>query len=343
MKALRIKKVGAPIEQCEVPVPTPGYGEIVIRVEAAGICHSDVHYRNGTSRVRSLPLTPGHEVAGRVEKIGPEASGLQLGDRVCVHYLRSCGHCAYCNQGREQFCIDGRMIGKDCDGGYAELLAVPARNAFKLPDSIPAEQGAIMMCSSATALHALRKARLAAGESVAVFGVGGLGVSAIQIARAMAARRVLAVDIDPLKLELAEKLGAVPVDAKRTDPVREILEATGGRGVDVSLELIGRPETMRQSVECLAILGRAALAGITDKPFPVDSYRGLIGKEAEIVGVSDHLASEIPFLIDLVADGRLELDSVIGRRVPLEAAPVNEILDSLERYASPVRTVIVPS
>lgn len=342
MKALRIMKIGAPIEQCEVPAPIPGYGEVLVRVEAAGVCHSDVHYRNGTSKLRSLPLTPGHEVAGRVEEVGPEVTDPKEGDRVCIHYLRSCGRCVYCNQGREQFCLSGRMIGKDCDGGYAELLVVPARNAFRLPDSIPAEQGAVMMCSSATALHALRKARLAAGESVAVFGIGGLGMSAIQIAQAMAARRVFAVDIDPSKLELAESLGALPIDAKGGSAVRRILEATGGRGVDISLELIGRPETMRQSVECLAILGRAALAGITDMSFPVDSYRGLIGKEAEIIGVSDHLASEIPSLIDLVANGQLALGSVIGRRVPLEAAAVNEVLDNLERYASPVRTVIVP-
>jgi len=324
-------------------MPTPGSGEIVIRVEAAGICHSDAHYRNGTSRLRALPLTPGHEVAGTVAALGGGVDDLRIGERVCVHYLRSCGRCAYCNRGLEQFCVEGRMIGKDCDGGYAEYLAIPARNAFRLPETIPFDQGAVMMCSSSTALHALRKASLEPGETVAVFGLGGLGMSAVQIALAFGARRVYGVDLDPAKLELARSFGALPVDASEGDAAELLLASTGGEGVDVSVELIGLPTTMRQAVGCLGVLGRAALAGIGGRPFEVDSYRGLIGKEARIVGVSDHLASEMPQLIALVADGRLDLSRVVARRVGLDAGEVNRVLDDLERYASPVRTVIQPA
>ena len=153
----------------------------MVWVKAAGICRSDLHYRAGVSPVRPLPLTLGHEVSGIVEAAGKDVASVQVGDRVCLHYLTSCGDCRYCAAGAEQFCTSGSMIGKYRDGGYAEFILVPARNAVPLPEDIPFEQGAIMMCSAATSLHALIKARLQPGESVAVFGVGGLGISAVQL------------------------------------------------------------------------------------------------------------------------------------------------------------------
>ena len=155
------------------------------------------------------------------------------------------------------------MIGKHRDGGYAEFIVVPERSVFRLPDEIPFEQGAILMCSSATSLHALNKARLRPGETVAVFGIGGLGISAVQLARHFGAAEVFAVDINPRKLELAERFGAVPVNASAGNPVEQLRELTRGRGVDVALELVGLPLTMRQAVQSLAILGRAALVGLT--------------------------------------------------------------------------------
>ena len=171
------------------------------------------------------------------------------GDRVCLHYLVTCGQCEYCNRGHEQFCVQAQMMGKHRDGGYAEFIAVPERGVLPLPDEIPFEHGAIMMCSSSTSFHALRKARLQAGETVAVFGVGGLGMSAIQLAHGLGALEVYAVDINPDKLALAEQFGAIPVNASQVDPVAEIIRLTGGRGVDVALELIGLPLTMRQAVQ----------------------------------------------------------------------------------------------
>jgi len=156
------------------------------------------------------------------------------------------------------------MIGKYRDGGYAEQIVVPARSVFKLPPEIPFEQGAIMMCSSATSLHALNRARLKPVKPSHIRS-RGLGMSAIQLAKAMGAEKIFAVDIKPKKLELAEKFGATPVHAGQCDPVQEIGRLTGGRGVDVSLELIGLPVTMRQAVRCLAVQGRAALAGITER------------------------------------------------------------------------------
>lgn len=342
MKAVRLVQPGQPLELQHVPVPAPGPADVLVRVKAAGICHSDAHYRAGKSRVHPLPLTLSHEVAGVVEQAGGDVKKLKPGDRVCVHYLATCGECGFCRQGEEQFCAAGQMIGKYRDGGFAEFILMPARSVFELPDEIPFQHGAIMMCSSATSLHALNKARLRPGESVAVFGAGGLGQSAIQLAKALGAGEVFAVDIHPRKLELAVRFGAVPVNASAGDPVSAIQELTKRKGVDVALELIGLPLTMQQAVRSLAIKGRAALVGITEKSFPVAPYHEVINKEAEIVGVSDHLAQEIPPLLDLAAKGTLDFSNVVSRTVGLDAAAINGTLDRLERFGDDVRVVVEP-
>jgi len=326
----------------EVPVPPVKGEDVLVRVKAAGICHSDAHYRAGRSSVHPLPLTLGHEVAGLVEEVGPNALGVRRGDRICVHYLATCGRCPRCVQGIEQFCQTGAMIGKHRDGGYAEFMLMPARSLFQLPDEIPFEIGAIMMCSSATALHALRKARFKPGESVAVFGLGGLGISAVQLARALGAGEVFGIDIKPAKLALAKKFGIVAIDATQVDPVREISRLTNGQGVDVTLELIGLPLTMRQAVLSLGIHGRAALAGITQKSVEVYPYQEILNKEAEIIGVSDHLARELPTLIELVREGKLDLSFAVTRTIGLDVAAVNGALDELETFGDAVRVVIIP-
>lgn len=340
MKAIRLIHPGRALEMRDVPVPKSGPRDVLVRVKAAGICHSDAHYRAGKSLVRPLPLTLGHEVAGVIEETGAEARNFKAGDRVCLHYLATCGHCNWCQTGNEQFCPSGQMIGKFRDGGYAEYILMPETSAFALPEEIPFEQGAIMMCSTSTSLHALNKARLRGGESVAVFGVGGLGLSAIQLAKGFGARVVFAVDIKPGKLQMAEQFGAVPINAAQCDPVEAIREQTQGAGVDVSLELIGLPVTMQQAVRSLGIKGRAALAGITDKTFEIAPYHELLNKEAEIIGVSDHLAQELPRLIEWVRRGKLDLSSVITRTVAFEAAAVNEALDRLEGFGDDARMVI---
>ncbi|MFN7138018.1 MAG: alcohol dehydrogenase catalytic domain-containing protein [Limisphaerales bacterium] len=342
MRSVRLVRTGAPLELQELPVPTFGTGDVLIRVQAAGICHSDAHYRAGVSPVEPLPLTLGHEVAGFVEEVGSAVAGFKEGDRVCVHYTATCGHCRYCDRGTEQFCTTGKMIGKYRDGGFAEFISVPARSVFHLPPEIPFEVGAIMMCSSATSLHALNKTRLRAGESIALFGIGGLGISALQLAQAMGAGKVYAVDINPRKLDLAKRYGAIPVDAAAADPVQQIKDATGGRGVDVAIELIGLPLTMKQAVQSLGIMGRAGLVGLTQKTFEVAPYSEVLNKEAEIIGVSDHLASEIPLLLEFAATGKLRLADLI-KTVPLDANAINQTLDALEKFGDTVRTVILPA
>ena len=323
-------------------MPPVGAKDVLVRVKAAGICRSDVHYRAGVSPVYPLPLTLGHEVAGVVEEVGAEVRNVKVGDRVCLHYLVTCGDCRYCALGSEQFCTSGSMIGKYQDGGYAEYIVVPSRNAVPLPDDIPFEQGAIMMCSSATSFHALNKAGVKPGESVAVFGVGGLGISAVQLARAFGALDVYAVDINADKLRLAEGYGAIPVNAGTADPVAEIRLLTGGQGVDVALELVGLRQTIEQAVHSLGVFGRAVLVGITDQPFELNSYQDVILKEAQIIGCSDHLLQELPLLVELVRRGALDLSSVVTRTVPLDAEAINAALDDLEAFGPGARTVITP-
>jgi propanol-preferring alcohol dehydrogenase len=342
MKAVRMIQVGQPLQLQEIPMPTVGARDVLVRVRAAGICHSDVHYRAGRSPVHPLPMTLGHEVAGVVEQVGKQVTRVNVGDRVCLHYNITCGECYYCSMGNEQFCGDVLMLGHYTSGGYAEYIAVPARNAVALPDEIPFEQGATLMCASATAFHALRKSRLRAGETAAVFGVGGLGMSAIQLARAFGAIDVFAVDINIEKLRLAAHYGAIPVHAQQVAPAAEIRRLTNGKGVDVALELIGLPQTMRQAVQCLGVMGRAVIAGISDRPLEIDTYRELLANEAEIIGSNDHLAQELPLLVELARRNVLDTSRVVTRVVPLDADAINQTLDALEHFSGDVRTVIVP-
>src|SRR6516164_1089147 len=224
MRAVQLTEIGKALTIADIPIPAIGSSDVLIRVSAAGICHSDAHYRTGISKIDRLPLTLGHEVAGCVEQVGSSVTHLSAGDRVCVHYLVHCGSCEFCVRGLEQFCRTGQMIGKHRDGGYAEFIKVPGANAFPLPYEIPFEAGAIMMCSSATALHALNKARFKAGESIAIFGFGGLGFSALQLARAFDCGDVYAVEINPAKLASATSMGAIAIDARSADPVEQIQE-----------------------------------------------------------------------------------------------------------------------
>jgi propanol-preferring alcohol dehydrogenase len=341
MKAIRMVEPGKPLELQQIPIPAAGEEDVLVRVRASGICHSDAHYRAGRSGMGMLPITLGHEVAGEVEWVGAKVTSVQAGDRVCLHYNISCGDCYYCNSGNEQFCTTVKMIGHHVDGGYAEYIAMPARNAVPLPDEISFEEGATLMCASATAFHALHRGRVKDGETVAVFGVGGLGLSAIQLAKALGAVEVYAVDIKQDKLELASEYGAIPVDGSRTDAVEEIRKLTRGKGVDVALEMIGLPVTMKQTIESLGVLGRAVIVGLSQIPLEIHPYHTLIGYETEVIGSNDHLLQELPVLIDLARRNVLDTSHVVSQRIPLDAEKVNQRLDDLEHYTEDVRAVIV--
>jgi 2-desacetyl-2-hydroxyethyl bacteriochlorophyllide A dehydrogenase len=342
MRAVRLVQIRKPLEDAEIALPEIGPSEVLVRVAACGICHSDAHYRENISTIDFLPVTLGHEVAGRVETVGEEVHHVSPNDRVYVHYLISCGCCDFCRRGYEQFCTTGQMIGKHRDGGYAEFIKVPGRNVTILPDEIPFEHGAIMMCSSATALHALNKARVKCDDSVAIFGFGGLGFSALQLSRAFGCREVYVVDINPAKLASIAAFGGVAIDATAEDPVHQIREATGGKGVDVSIELVGSAITMGQAVRCLGIFGRAALVGLTSESMSVLPYTELVNKEAEIVGVSDHLAAELRLLMEFARSGKLRFPQGTLCSVGLEAAQINAALDAVAKSTDHIRTVIVP-
>lgn len=338
MRAIRLIERGQPLRATEVAEVSPGPGEIVVEVHRAGICHSDAHYRSGAIQ-SACPVTPGHEIAGVVFAAGEDAN-VRPGQRVALHYLISCGTCERCTRHGEQFCTTGAMLGKMRDGGYAERIVVPAANAIPIPDEVSSDIAAIMMCSASTAYHALRLAALQPGESVAILGFGGLGVSAVQLARALGASRVFAVDVVPEKLELAARFGAEPLDVRETPAHRAILGATDGRGVDVAIELTGNSEVARSGLRSLSPGGRLMIVAINLRSLQFDPFTDLLARERRIIGCSDHTREELVELMQLARTGKLDLRSAITRTVPFEADAINAVLDDLERGSAHLRSVI---
>jgi propanol-preferring alcohol dehydrogenase len=341
MRAVQLVGIDQPVVAVTLPDPQPAAGEVRVRIAACGICHSDAHYRGGVGRV-DFPRTPGHEVSGIVDTLGSGVTGVDVGDRVALHYLVTCGVCDRCRGAGEQFCRQGEMLGKDRDGGYAEAITVPARNAIAVPDSVDLAHAAVMMCSTSTAYHALRLAEIAGGETVAILGFGGLGVSALQLARALGAVRIAAIDVVPEKLALAERWGATALDASRADFGAELDRFAGARGIDLALDFAGRPTTSVAVLQRLAPRGRLVLVALSREALPFDPYRDLVGREARVLGCSDHLRSELVELFDLARAGRFDPSLAVSATVPLAAAPIDAALHALERGTPLLRTVIVP-
>ena len=341
MQAVQLATIGAPLIDATVPDPEPGPGEVLVKVKAAGICHSDAHYRSGLGKTAPLPLTLGHEVAGEVSRLGAGVMAISVGDRVALDYLVTCGDCDNCRAGGGQFCDRLIMLGKDGPGGYAEYIIVPASNCVILPPAIAFSHGAVMMCAYATALHALNRTRLQPGESVAVIGVGGLGLAAVQIAIAKGAGKVLAIDIQAHRLELAASYGAVPINAGDGDVAGQAHAHAGGSGVNLVLDFVARPDTITTAIKSLAPKGRVGLIGISREEVPLSVYNDLIGREAELIGVSDHTPAELQELVDMASAGEIDPSPLVAQTVPLEAQAINRILDALERHEAPVRTVVV--
>ena len=342
MKAVRFIGIDQPLQTQEIPIPEMGERDILVRVKAAGICHSDAHYRAGVSPVKPIPLTLGHEVAGVVEKIGAQVLNVKVGERVCLHYNITCGDCYHCSTGNDQFCEKVLMLGHYTNGGYAEFISVPSRNAIHLPDEIPFEEGATLMCASATSFHALRKSRVKAGETVAIFGAGGLGQSAVQLAKAFGALEVYAVDINDDKLNLAAHYGAIPINASKVNAVEEIKKFTKNKGVDVAIEMIGLSHTMKQAIQCAGVMARVVIVGLSNQPLEIDTYNELLGNEVELIGSNDHLLQELPLLVDMARRKVLDTSRIVTRTIALDADAINATLDALEKFGGDVRTVIVP-
>jgi propanol-preferring alcohol dehydrogenase len=302
MRAVRLTELKSPLVDAEIDDPTAAPAEVVVEIRAAGICHSDAHYRAGGGAV-TLPLTLGHEIAGVI-------AGTDR--RVALHYLHD----------------DGRMLGKEVDGGYAERIAVPAANLVPIPDGVAFDAAAVMMCSTATAYHALRLASLRAGESVVIIGFGGLGASAAQLAKVMGAGQLFAVDRVREKLDLARSFGAIPA---AIDELRDI---------DVALDFAGHPPTTLAALRSLRRGGRIMIVAINLRELAIDPYRDVLANERRIIGVSDHTRDELVELFELARRGDLDMSRVITRRVGLEASAINAVLDELDAGTTHLRTVI---
>jgi D-arabinose 1-dehydrogenase-like Zn-dependent alcohol dehydrogenase len=186
MHAVQLARLHAPLTDADIAQRDPGPDEVRVAITACGVCHSDAHYRAGVGNI-ALPRTLGHEIAGVIGEVGANVTEWRAGDRVAVHYLLSCGTCDRCMRSGEQFCSSGQMIGKERDGGYAESIVVPARNLVAVPDDVPLDVAAVMMCSTATAYHALRLAEMTSGAAILVLGFGGLGFSALQLGKMLGA------------------------------------------------------------------------------------------------------------------------------------------------------------
>jgi propanol-preferring alcohol dehydrogenase len=296
-----------------------GSRDALIGIKASAICGSDLHYLRGTFLPDTVPLILGHELAGIVEAVGEDVTGLSIGDRVCVHYVVSCGDCVHCGQGNDNRCRNRRSIGTHIDGGFAEHVVIPSRNAFKLPSGISFECGAILGCAVSTPFHALRIAKARPGDKVVVFGLGGVGMHAVAWARAFGASEIVAVDVVGFKLKLARELGAdVAINAAEEDVVSAIQHLTGGWGVDVALECAGTEKTMRDAVRSVCgknryASGRVVSVAAQQGPIRVDGLR-----EGAFMKSGDHTRDELRRVIELVDGGRIDLSRSVTHRLPFE-------------------------
>ena len=315
MRAIRYHGPKQPLRLETLPRPTPGPGEVVVKVSAAGICGTELHFLSGLLNLGVHPLTLGHEVVGVVEEVGAGVTSPKAGDRVILYYYVGCGRCPHCRVGDENLC-DALVAeyGFVSDGGFAEYAKVPARNAVVLPGSVSDEAAAPIGCGVTTAVHAASLARLAAGDVVLVYGAGAVGFGLIQLAR-LSGAEVIAVSRTPAKLEKAKALGAAHAlnhrDGKVAERVREI---TAGHGADVVFESVATKETMAASTGALAKRGRLVFIGYSEDSYAVHPIQ-LVITEASVTGSVGNTLDELVRAVDLVGRGRIQ--TVVDRVIPL--------------------------
>lgn len=342
MKAFLFHKPEVPWEMEEVSIPTIGDKDVPIKIKASGICGSDLHYRHGRMEPGKIPIVLGHEIAGIVEKIGNNVEDVDVGDRVCVHYVISCADCVHCSQGNDNRCRNRSSIGHHVDGGFAEYIAVPSRNAFKLPQEIPLEQGAIIGCAVSTAFHALRVAEFQPRDKVAVFGLGGVGMHAVAWAKAFGASVIIGVDVMDFKLHLAKEFGAdFTINATEQDPVKEIQNITDGWGADVILEVAGTEKTMEYAILSACgkspyASGRVVSVAAQFQPIKIIGMRTL--REGALRKSGDHTRDDLRRVIDLVKTGRIDLSKSITHRLPFDE--LNRAVELLEEGRDVLRVVV---
>ncbi len=342
MRAARFYGVGDPLRIEFIPIPELEEGEVLVRIKACGICGSDIHIvYEGVTPTSYVPITLGHEPSGVISEIGPGVKDWKIEDRVAINPFLTCGKCINCLSENSQICLSRRVIGIHAEGGLAEFLKIPAKNLISLPPQIPFEQGGISVDAVATPFHALtKKGGLRAGEKVAIFGCGGLGIHGVQIARVCGASLVIAIDVNDSALERARKVGAdLVIQARDGDPVQKIKRVTYGMGVDLAVEFIGLRETVEQAIDSVRIGGRVVVVGLGPEAINLPPPTSFVRTELSLLGSYGSTTSEIQTVVNLIGGGILDLSNSVTERFRLEE--VNRGLEHLhKRIGDPIRIVI---
>ena len=341
MKAAVFHGPQQPLKIEEVATPKIESHEILVKIAACGVCNTDAHYiDHGVPTFKKPPMILGHEPSGTVEEVGDRVTNFNVGDRVLIPPVFSCGYCDNCRIGKENICFNMVMLGNHMDGAYAEYTKVPAKDCQHLPEDLPLEESSIIADAISTPFHAVKnRAQVKPGDSVVVFGCGGVGMNVVQIAAAAGAS-VIAVDIIDKKLELAKQLGAQhTINAKdKEDKVllKEIRGLTAG-GADISIEAIGNPKTIELGPAAVKAGGCHCQVGYTHHNVPVNAGR-LMFREIEIKGSLGCRPVDYPKIIEMVRTGKIQLGPVVTHRFKLE-----EINDAFEllRKGEALRSIIV--
>jgi S-(hydroxymethyl)mycothiol dehydrogenase len=331
------RKAGEPAEVEEIVINDPGPGEVLVRIQASGVCHTDLHYKLGAIG-NNFPYLLGHEGSGIVEEVGEGVTEPKIGDYVVLAWRAPCGYCRFCAIGRPHLCAaslnaEPRMSAKKDSavlnpaigiGTFCTHTVVAARQAVPVPRECPPEQASLLGCGVTTGVGAtLYTAGVRRGSSVAVFGCGGIGNSVIMGAKLARATRIIGVDIAENKLSWAREFGATEVvDASKTDPVEAIKELTGGHGVDYSFEAVGTPQTLLQALWSRDLAGTCTLIGVPDPTMKVEvpmlQFFGL-GGALRVSWYGDCLPSrDFPLLASYYLRGELDLDRMVSRVIKLE-------------------------
>jgi L-iditol 2-dehydrogenase len=303
------------------PAPHCGPDEVVIQVAACGICGSDVHGFDGSSGRRIPPIVMGHEAAGTIVEIGSNVSSLSLGDRVTFDSTIYCAHCEFCLRGEVNLCNNRQVAGVSCGeyrraGAFAELIAVPAHVVYKLPEAMPFAHAAMLEAVS-VALHAVKLSQSRRGDTALVIGAGMIGLLILQAALEAGCSRVFVADVDATRLKLASALGASEtVLASGPDLTAEVLRLTGGRGVDIALEAVGRSETVAAAIECTRKGGTVTLVGNIASEVSIPLQK-VVTRQIRLQG-SCASAGEYPEAIELVSSGKIQVAPLISAVAPLE-------------------------
>ena len=317
MKVLLLSKYKR-LEIADLPVPTVGPGEVLVRVAACGICGSDVHGYDGSSGRRIPPIVMGHEAAGTIDAIGSGVAGLAVGDRVTFDSTIYCGTCSYCRRGEANLCDKRQVLGVSCGdyrraGAFAEFVAVPSRIVYRLPDTIPFEEAAMLEAVS-VAIHAVSLAQVSANSSALVLGAGMIGLLIVQVLRAAGCSQIIVADIDDSRLKLAEDVGADTTLSAKLDVAAEVGKLTGGAGVDVAMEAV------RASIESVRKGGTVVLVG-NIAPEVILPLQKVVTRQIRLQG-SCASAGEYPRAMELLASGAIQVKNLITAVAPLADGPL---------------------